>query len=162
MTPRRAALGRSHTFSVVLVVVALVAALAAAPRARADSRNTALLVLRAQLELYSAQKALNTCLAASPTKNTPCTKRAAVKLAAVADRHMELIQDGIDGTEEACVLEVAQQQLVLLRLWRDGARALARNERKKAKRLFVSSSKIELEQAKVQPQCFARVLAGDG
>ena len=56
---------------------------------------------------------------------------------------------------QACVLTVARQQIAYLRIWRDGARALYRNERQKARRLFGSSLKISNAQAKVQPQCFA-------
>jgi hypothetical protein len=161
-SPGRRAIRASRVLSIVVVTGALALALAAAPTARADSRTTALAVLRAQLELLAQQKALNKCLEASPTKNTPCTRRNSLKLAGVADRHIKLIQDGIDGTEVACVLQVAQQQVALLRIWRNGAMALYRNERKKAKRLFVSSLRLETDQAKVQPQCFAEVLAGGG
>ena len=146
----------------LLVLAAAVVALGAASGALADNRGTATAVLQSQLELLTQQRALNKCLVASPTKNTPCIRRNSLKLATLASRHIRMIQAAIDGTEAACILTVARQQIAYLRIWRDGARALYRNERKKAKRLFVSSLRISKAQARVQPQCFARILGGGG
>lgn len=131
-----------------------------APTARADDRGTATAVVTSQFELLKKQVALNRCLEASPKKNTPCTRRKALSLATVAGRQIKLIQAAMDGTERACVRTVAQQEMAFLRLWRSGALALHRNERKKAKRLFLSSSNIEQAQKQVQPTCFTEVLNG--
>jgi len=130
--------------------------------ALADSRATVTTVLQSQLEMITQQKALNKCLAASPTRNTPCIRRNSLRLASMASRHIRMIEAVSDGTEAACVRTVARQQIGFLRIWRDGAQALYRNERKKARRLFVSSLKISNAQAKIQPQCFADILVGGG
>jgi hypothetical protein len=133
-----------------------------APAVSADDRGTATAVLTSQLALLERQNALSKCLAASPTKNTPCTKRNSLSLAKVADREIKLINSAMDGSESDCVRTVARQQLSYLRLWRDGALALHRNERKKAKSLFVKSLEIAAAQDQVQPDCFAKILAGAG
>jgi hypothetical protein len=147
---------------VVVAVIAAVSVLGVVSSALADNRGTAIAVVRSQLELLSHQTALNKCLEASPRKTTPCAVRSGLKLASSADRHIKLITSAIDGSEATCVRTVARQQVAYLRIWRDGARALARNERKKAKRLFVSSLKIGAAQDRIQPGCFARVLVGGG
>jgi hypothetical protein len=152
---------RSRRLGLVMALAAA-SALAVVSAARADNRGTATAVVRSQLELLSHQTALNKCLEASPRKTTPCAVRSGLKLAASADRHIKLISAAIDGSEATCVRTVARQQVAYLRIWRDGARALARNERKKAKRLFVSSLEIGAAQDRLQPGCFARVLVGGG
>ena len=146
----------------IAVAVASALALGMVQAAFADDVGTARVVIQAQFEVLKQQQVLNKCLAASPKKNTPCIRRSSLKLSKLADRHMRLVQTAIDGTELACVLSVARQEIAYLRIWRDGARALNRNERKKARRLFLSSLKISDAQAKVQPQCFAEVLVGGG
>src|SRR5262249_15563274 len=75
--------------------------------APADDVGTAKTVLRAQLAFIKQQAAMNKCLSASPTKNTPCIRRSSLKLATLADRHIKLIQSAIDGTEQPCVATVA-------------------------------------------------------
>jgi hypothetical protein len=147
---------------VLVVVLAAASALGVVSAALADNRGTATAVVRSQLELLQHQAALNKCLEASPTKTTPCATRSSVKLALSADRHIKLITAAIDGSEATCVRTVARLQVAYLRIWRDGARALARNERQRAKRLFVSSLKIGAAQDRIQPGCFARVLVGGG
>lgn len=146
----------------IAALVATALALGAVQAARADDVGTAKAVLRSQLAFIKQQAAMNKCLEASPTKNTPCIRRSSLKLATLADRQIKLIQTAIDGTEQPCVLTVARREITYLRIWRDGARALNRNERKKARRLFLSSQAIGDAQARIQPQCFAPVLAGGG
>jgi len=162
MLRRRVRMSGGLRWTSMVAAVASALALGTVPVALADDISTATAVLQAQLALLKQQNVLNKCLAASPTKNTPCIRRNSLKLATLADRHIRVIQTAIDGTELACVRTVARQEIAYLRIWRDGARALFRNERKKARRLFVSSLKIGDAQAKVQPQCFAEVLAGGG
>jgi hypothetical protein len=145
-----------------IIVVAGAVVLGIPPAARADDRETATAVITAQLLFLKQQTALNKCLAASPHKNTPCTTRNSLKLAKLADQQIKLINAAMDGGEIACVRTVAQQEITILRLWRNGALALYRNERKKAKRLFVQSGKIIVAQGRLQPSCFAEVLVGDG
>jgi hypothetical protein len=126
----------------------------------ATDKGAATAVLTAQLTVLDKQRALNKCLAASPHKNTPCIRQKALSLATVAGQQIKLVQAAIDGSERECVATVAQLELDYLRIWRNGALALFHNQRKKAKRLFVSSLKIDVAQQKVQPACFADVLAG--
>ena len=145
---------------VCMVVVLAVVALLGAAAARADDKGTATAVVTSQFELLKKQSSLNKCLAASPKKNTPCIRRKALSLATLAGRQIKLIQAAMDGTEKACVRTVALQELAFLRIWRNGAMALYQNERKKAKRLFVSSLKIEEAQRQLQPTCFTEVLTG--
>ncbi len=158
---RRSGMRGSFRRALIAVGVSMLV-LGAAPAALGTSAGAATTVIQAQLEFIKQQKVLNKCLAASPKKNTPCIRRNAVKLAAIADRHIKQIRGALDGTEVACVVTVAQQEIAYERIWRDGARALNRNERKKARRLFVSSLPIGDAQAKIQPQCFTEVLAGGG
>ena len=153
--------GRARRASVAAIVLTALS-LGIVQAANADDVGTAKTVLRAQLAFIKQQAVMNKCLAASPTKNTPCIRRSSLKLATLADRHIKLIQSAIDGTEQPCVVTVARQEITYLRIWRDGARALNRNERKKARRLFLSSQGIGDAQAQIQPQCFATVLAGGG
>lgn len=149
--------GRKSSWALCVVVAATVAA-TAAPAALGDDRGTASAVLQSQIEFTKQGSALNKCLDASPTKNTPCIRREALKLAALADRHIAAIRAAMDGSEAACIVTVAQQQIAYLKVWRDGARALNRNERKKARRLFVASLAIGAAQEKLQPRCFTEVL----
>ena len=157
-------LGRRHFHLRHGCVVAMVAVVAVAgsvaPAARANDRETAVAVLTAQLELLKEQKALNKCLEASPDKNTPCITKKSLIIATLAARHIKLIRAAMDGSEAPCVRTVAKQELNFLQIWRDGALALNRNERKKAKRLFVQSIEISDAQRKLQPRCFAEVLSG--
>ena len=142
----------------VAVFVAL--ALVVAATARADDKGTATAIVTSQLELLKKQAALNKCLAASPKKNTPCIRQKALSLANLAGRQIRLIQAAMDGTEKPCVRTVALQEIAYLQIWRAGALALYRNERKKARRLFLSSLKIETAQRQLQPTCLTGVLTG--
>jgi len=145
----------------VWIVVGFVAvALVGAATARADDKGTATAIVTSQLELLKKQAALNKCLAASPKKNTPCIRRKALSLATLAGRQIKLIQAAMDGSEKPCVLTVAQQEIAYLRIWRNGALALYRNQRKKARRLFLSSLNIETAQKQLQPTCLTGVLTG--
>jgi hypothetical protein len=148
---------RSLTWISIPIVVTV---LAVAPAARATDRGTATAVLNAQLALLDKQRALNKCLAASPHKNTPCIRKKSLSLAKLAAREIRLIHDAVDGTEKDCVRTVAQQEVAYLGIWRKGALALYRNERKKARRLFTQSLTIADAQQRVQPSCFSEVLAG--
>ena len=139
-------------------VVAAVAVLSAI--ARADDKGAATAVLTAQLTLLDQEKVLSKCLAASPRKNTPCITRAARKLATIAAQGITQIKTALDGTESACVRTVAAQELSIHGLWRTGALALARNERKRAKSLFIKADRVGQAQARIQPRCFADVLTG--
>jgi hypothetical protein len=157
-----------YAFLAAAVLAAVLAA--AAPAARADDRGAATAVISAQLKLLDEQLALNKCLKASPTRNTPCIVRAARRLAAVAGSHrahhtsptakrqIGVIRSSLDGNEIACVRTVANRELSIQTLWRRGALALTRNERKKAKSLFLQAAKLLLEQRQIQPRCFADVL----
>ena len=145
-----------YAFLAAAVLAAVLAA--AAPAARADDRGAATAVISAQLKLLDEQLALNKCLKASPTRNTPCIVRAARRLAAVANRQIGVIRSSLDGNEIACVRTVANRELSIQTLWRRGALALTRNERKKAKSLFLQAAKLLLEQRQIQPRCFADVL----
>ena len=141
-----------------LVAAALAAVLAAsADAARADDRHAAATVYYAQLKLLDEQRALNKCLAASPKKNTPCTVRAARRLASVAGHHVALIRGVLTEIEVQCVRTVANSEITIQTLWRRGALALVRNERKRAKALFLQAAKVQLAQGEVQPRCFADV-----
>ena len=162
MLRRRGQMSGSLGRASIAATVAVALSLGVVQAAPADDVGTATTVLAAQIAFIKQQAVMNKCLAASPTKNTPCIRRSSLKLANLSDRHMRLIQTAIDGTEQACVLTVARQEIAYLRIWRDGARALNRNERKKARRLFLSSQKIGDAQDAIQPQCFAAVLAGGG
>lgn len=142
----------------VAVFVAL--SLVGAATARADDKGAATAIVTSQLELLKKQAALNKCLAASPKKNTPCIRQKALALAMLAGRQIKLIQAAMDGTEKACVRTVAQLEIAYLRIWRNGALALYRNERKTARRLFLSSAKIEATQRQMQPTCLTEVLTG--
>jgi hypothetical protein len=142
----------------VLVAAAVAAVLAAsAPAARADDRHAAATVYYAQLKLYDEQLALNTCLAASPKRNTPCTVRAARRLAAVAGRHVTLIRGVLGEIEVQCVRTVANSEITIQTLWRRGALALVRKERKRAKALFLQAANVQKAQGEIQPRCFADV-----
>jgi hypothetical protein len=143
-----------------VVALVVLAVLVGATAARASDRGTATAVVTSQLALIEKQRALNRCLVASPSKNTPCIRKKSLSLAALALRHINLIQTAMDGTEKPCVRTVAQQELAYLRIWRAGALALSRNERKKAKRLFLQSGSIIDAQKRVQPACFSDVFAG--
>jgi hypothetical protein len=140
----------------VAAVVAVVFA-APAPAARADDRSAAATVVYAQLKLLDQQRALNKCLAASPSRNTPCTVRAARRLATVAGRQIALVKAALGGIETECVRIVANREITIQTLWRRGALALTRNERKRAKATFLQAAKIGLSQAEIQPRCFADV-----
>jgi hypothetical protein len=144
--------------SVTAVVCAL--ALSIAPAATADNQGAALVILKTQLEFIKQQTALTKCLKASPTRNTPCTTRNSLKLATMADRHIAQITAALDGTEAQCMRTVANQQIAYLRIWRDGARALHRNQRTKAKRIFLRSLKVQQALERTQQPCFLSVLGG--
>ncbi len=118
------------------------------------------MILKTQLEFVKQQKVLNKCLAASPTRNTPCTTRASLKLATTADRHIAQIRGALDGTEAPCVRTVANQQIAYLRIWRNGALALHRNERAKARRIILSSLKVQQALDRTQKPCFLSVFGG--
>ena len=141
------------------VALAAVCSTALISTAAASDRRVARAVLLTQLELLGQQTDLNNCLEKSQTKNTPCIRREARQLVAMAVRHISAIDRAIDGTERRCALKVARQEIAFLRFWRDGALALAHDARKRAKRLFVASFKVERAQNKVQPQCFADILS---
>jgi hypothetical protein len=160
MVRRRVRLNRLLRKRWIFAAVASALALGMVPAALADDVNTASTIVQAQLAFLKQQTVLNKCLAASPTKNTPCIRRNSLKLAKLAVIHIGLVKAALDGTERACVATVAQQEITYLRIWRDGARALARNERKKARRLFLSSLAVGDAQGQIQPECFAEVFAG--
>ena len=143
-----------------LVALALALLLGIVPAALADSQRTAAVILKSQLEFVGQQKVLNRCLAASPTKNTPCTTRASLKLATMANRHIAQINGALDGTEAPCVLTVAKQQISYLRIWRNGALALHRNQRTKARRIFLSSERVQQALDRTQKPCFLSVFGG--
>jgi len=142
----------------LLVAAIAAAAFAVVPTARADDRGAALAIVDGQLRLLDDLRPLNRCLAASPRKNTPCIVRAARRVAAGATRHISAIRAALDGDEVACVRSVAAQEISIQTLWRRGALALTRNERKRARSLFVAADKLGQAQARVQPRCFADVL----
>jgi hypothetical protein len=132
------------------------------PAALADDRGTAIAIMNAETEVLPLGNALSKCLQASPTKNTPCIRRTSAKLAEAADRHLKLIRRALDGTERPCVRSVATHEMSFLLLWRDAARALYRNERKRANRLFTTAVKVNAAKMKVLPACLATVLVGGG
>jgi hypothetical protein len=142
------------------VAVFVAVALVGAATARADDKGAATAVVTSQLELLKKQAALNKCLAASPKKNTPCIRQKALSLATLAGREVKLIKAAMDGTEKPCVQTVALQEIAYLQIWRSGALALYRNERKKARRIFLSSLKLETAQRQLQPTCLTGVLTG--
>jgi hypothetical protein len=143
-----------------MVVLVFALAVVGAAGARADDRGAATAVVTAQLTLLDQQRALNKCLAASPRRNTPCIRRAARRLATVAAQGIAAIKAALDGDEVACVRTVATQELSINSLWRRGALALARNERKRARSLFIKADDLGQAQARIQPRCFAEVLTG--
>jgi hypothetical protein len=143
-----------------LVALGSALLLGLAPAALADSKRAAAVIVKSQLEFVGQQKVLNKCLAASPTKNTPCTTRASLRLATMADRHVAEIRSALDGTEAPCVRTVANQQIAYVRIWRNGALALHRNERAKARRLFLSSLKVQRALDRTQGPCFLSVFGG--
>ena len=143
-----------------IAVIALVLALAFAPAALGTDRGTATAILASQLGLLKKQRPLNTCLAASPRKNTPCIRQKSLALAAWAAKDMKAIQAAMDGTEKDCMRTVAQQEIAYVGMWRKGALALYRNERKKARRMFLDSLKIADAQKPLQLTCFVGVFTG--
>ena len=145
---------------VCMVAVFAAVVLVGAATARADDKGTATAVVTSQLELLKRQAALNKCLAASPKKNTSCIRQKALSLATLAGQQVKLIKAAMDGTEKPCVRTVALQEIAYLQIWRAGALALYRNERKKARRIFLSSLKLETAQRQLQPTCLAGVLTG--
>lgn len=149
---------RSVAISTVLTVSVL--ALAAAPVASASDKGTALAVVASQLGLVQKQRPLNKCLAASPRKNTPCIRQKSLALAAWASKDIKSVQAAMDGTETDCVRTVALQEVAYVAMWRKGALALYRNERKKARRIFLDSLKIADAQEQLQLPCFKQVFAG--
>jgi hypothetical protein len=145
---------------VCMLLVVSVIVLGVAPAARATDRGTATAVLTSQLGLLQKQRPLNKCLAASPRKNTPCIRQKSLALAAWAGRDIKAIQAAIDGTEKDCVRAVALQEIGYVGMWRKGALALYRNERKKARRIFLDSLKIADAQKQLQLTCFTGIFTG--
>ncbi len=96
----------------------------------ADDVGTATTVLRGSARVIKRTGGHGQCLAAGPTKNTPCIRRSSLELAKHLGSSHEVDQAPIDGTEQACVLTVARQEIAYLRIWRDGARALNRTTKK--------------------------------
>ena len=146
-----------------LLATAIVAAAAATPTASArlaDDHTTARAVLAAQLVHTKQQQALNTCLAASPHKNTPCIRRQALLLAQVSGREIGLIKAAMDGSERSCVDKVAHEELAYLTLWKQGSLLLNAGQRQKAKKLFVKSLGAESAMNKIEAGCFAQALTG--
>jgi hypothetical protein len=144
----------------VAVAIAAVAATPAARAAAADDQATAKAVLAAQIAHTKQQQALNTCLAASPHKNTPCIRRQALLLAQVSSREMASITRSMDGSERACVRNVALDEVAYLTLWKQGSLLLNRDQRQKAKKLFLKSVGIYNRMQPIEPGCFAQALAG--
>lgn len=151
---------RSRTGPIWIVLIASIVVLATAPAARASDKGTALAVLTSQLGLVQKQRQLNKCLAASPRKNTPCIRQKSLALAVWAAKDIKSIQATMDGTETDCVRTVALQEVAYVAIWRQGALALYRNERKKARRIFLGSAKIADAQRQLQLPCFKQVVAG--
>ena len=156
----RRPLARIATSAVVIAAVAVGAAPVNA--ARANNTRAVRAVLTAQTIEGQQETFLNTCLAASPSKNTPCIRRQALSLSTVADREIKTIGSTLDGREMVCVRTVAGQEIAYLKLWKAGGLALYRNERKKARGLFIKSATIADAQRQIEPGCFALALGGAG
>lgn len=146
-----------------LLATAIVAAAAAAPFASArlaDDNATAKAVLGSQIVHTKQQQALNACLAASPHKNTPCIRRQALLLAKLSGQEITRIKAAMDGTEGACVREVALDELAYLTLWKQGSLLLNADQRVKAKKLFLKSYGILNAMNKIEAGCFSQALTG--
>ena len=147
-----------------IATAAVIAALAAVPAtaAPANDTRTAEAVVTAQILETRQESTLNKCLAASPTKNTPCIRREALALSKLAGREITTISSSLDGTERDCVRTVANLELASLRLLKAAGLALHANQRKKARGLFIKSLAISDQEKPIQPGCFSLVLGGNG
>jgi len=145
-----------------LVLGAVAAVAFAASSARADDESMIQAVTNAQLLELKQEYALNLCLQASPTKNTPCIRREARKLAALDGRLITTISAAFDRRETPCVRTVAQLEISYLTLWKAGATALSRDQRKKARQLFLKSAPIAAQQDQIEKPCFASVTGATG
>jgi hypothetical protein len=150
--------------SLCIAAAAVIAAVSAASAtaAHASDTRTAEAVVTAQILELRQENALNKCLAASPTKNTPCITRQALALAKLADREITTISSALDGTERDCVRTVAVQEIAALKLLKAAGNALYANQRKKARGLFIKSLAISDQEKQIQPGCFSLVLGGNG
>jgi len=149
-----------RTTAIATVLTFSVLTLAAAPAAHASDKGTALAVVASQYGLVQRFRPLNKCLAASPRKNTPCIRQRSLALAVWAAKDIKSVQAAMDGTETDCVRTVALQEVAYVAMWRKGALALYRNERKKARQIFLGSLKIADAQEQLQLPCFKQVFAG--
>jgi hypothetical protein len=158
----RSRCGRTSFWIATAATLAAVTSAAPATAARANDTRAAEAVVSAQILELRQENALNKCLVASPTKNTPCITRQALALAKLADREIKTISAALDGTERDCVRTVAGQEIAALKLLKAAGLALYANQRKKARGLFIKSLAISDAEKPIQPGCFSLVLGGNG
>jgi hypothetical protein len=141
----------------IIATFALALPAVAAPIA---DKNAAAAVLQAQAEVLTQEQALARCLAASPTKNTPCIKNTSRLLARLIDRHISQIQAALNGSERACVRAAARSAVKAFRLERSAAEALNANRRTQAQSLFIQADRISQAARRAEIPCFAALGAG--
>lgn len=142
------------------VLVGLAATAACPAGAHADNRGAIKAILTVQMTELRQEGVLGKCLAASPTKNTPCIVRQSAALAALEAAEIATIRRALDGTEADCVRQVAALELRFLRTWRAGALALNANHRSQAKRLFQAAMPAQQAEQKLEARCFTAVASG--
>ena len=142
------------------VVALLTAATLPAAAARDDNTTTIRAILAAALAQVQQAQALNTCLAASPHKNTPCTLREALKLANLDTQLIRSITTAIDGSETACVRTAGLKEIAYFKTWRQAMILLRANKRHQAKQLLIKSGPLFDSLGKLEKACFPEAIGG--